>query len=99
MTNREQSAILSEEPLSLLVIIEHLFSILERIRLGTFNVNGNLPTQDLGAWVGGSDRDADTRLPLLKKLSEITLGESDSKEGEYRHRSSIPYAVEIDTPS
>lgn len=25
-----------------------------RIRLGTFNVNGKMPTQDLSAWVQGS---------------------------------------------
>ncbi|KAF9788098.1 DNase I-like protein [Thelephora terrestris] len=53
-----------------------------KIRIGTFNVNGNLPTQDLGAWVGGSDHDADKMLPPLKKLSEITLGESDDKGDE-----------------
>ena len=63
--------------------------ILGRIRLGTFNVNGNLPTQDLGAWVRGSDYDVDKLIPSLKKLSEVTLGESDKKEGEYRHCTSI----------
>jgi len=70
-----------------------------KIRLGTFNVNGNLPTQDLGAWVGGSDRDADKMLPLVKKLSEITLCESNNSQGEYRHRPSVPCAAEVDTPS
>jgi hypothetical protein len=60
-------------------------------------VNGNLPTQDLGAWVGGSDHDADKMLPPLKKLSEITLGESDDKGGEHRHRLPILYAADIDT--
>ena len=74
----------------------HLYRILERIRLGTFNVNGNLPTQDLGAWVGGSDHDADEMLPPLKQLSEITLGESNDEGGEYRHRPSIPRADDID---
>ena len=33
-----------------LVIRAHVLTILQRIRLGTFNVNGKLPTQDLGAW-------------------------------------------------
>lgn len=72
-----------------LVIRAHIFRILQRIRLGTFNVNGKLPTQDLGAWVRGSDHDADKLIPPLKKLSKITLGESDTKEGEYRHRPSM----------
>jgi len=63
--------------------------ILGRIRLGTFNVNGNLPTQDLGAWVRGSDNDVDKLIPSLKKLPDITLGESDKKQGEYRHRTLI----------
>ena len=64
--------------------------ILPRIRLGTFNVNGKLPTQDLGAWVRGSDHDVGKLMRSAKKLSEITLGESDSKEGKFRHCPSIP---------
>lgn len=85
-------------PYYILVIRVHLFKILDRIRLGTFNVNGNLPTQDLGVWVGGSDRDADKTLPLLEKFSEITLGESNDEECEYRHCPWITYATHIDTP-
>ena len=76
----------------------HIFTILQRIRLGTFNVNGKLPTQDLGEWVRGSDQDANKLMPPLKKLPEITLGESDSKEGEYRHCPWTPLAVDPDTP-
>lgn len=48
-------------------------------------MNGKLPAQDLGAWVRGTDHGADGPIPPLKKLPEITLGESDNKEGEHRH--------------
>ena len=91
--------ILSEEPLFHFVIRAHLLTILGRIRLGTFNVNGNLPSQDLGVWIRGSDHGADKLLPTLKKISEITLGESNSKEGEYRHRPSMLHTADIDTLS
>ena len=71
-------------PLFHLAIRAHLLKILGRIRLGTFNVNGDLPTQDLGAWVRGSDSGADKFLPPLKVSSEITLGESiKTKGGEH----------------
>ncbi|KAF9653656.1 DNase I-like protein [Thelephora ganbajun] len=53
-----------------------------KIRLGTFNVNGKLPTQDLGAWVRGIHYNANKLIPPLKKFSEITLGESSGKEDE-----------------
>lgn len=82
--------ILGEDPFIFLVIRTHIFRVLQRIRLGTFNVNGKLPTQALGAWVRGSDHDTDKLIPPLKKLSEITLGESDTKEGKYRHYSTMP---------
>lgn len=52
-------------------------------------MNGKLPTQDLGAWVRGSDHSVDKLIPSLNKLPEITLGESDSKEGEHQHRRSM----------
>jgi phosphatidylinositol-bisphosphatase len=32
-----------------------------RIRAGTFNVNGNLPFQDLSTWLGGARPSSDTR--------------------------------------
>lgn len=62
-------------------------------------MNGKLPTQDLGAWIRGSDLYADKLIPPLKKLPEITLGESDTKEGEYRRYPSYLYGFDIDTPS
>jgi len=65
-------------------------TILRRIRLGTFNVNGKMPTQDLGAWVRVSDHDVDKLIPPLEKLPEITLGESNGEGGESRHRPLIP---------
>jgi len=88
VTRQRQDTILSKESLFYyfsLVIRTHIFMILQRIRLGTFNVNGKLPTQDLGSWVRGSGPNADKLIQPLK-ISETTPGESDSKEGEYLHQ-------------
>lgn len=51
-----------------------------RIRVGTFNVNGKLPSQDLASWVGGhpplSDVDEKGQfIPPLRRLSTLSLGE------------------------
>ncbi|EPQ50828.1 DNase I-like protein [Gloeophyllum trabeum ATCC 11539] len=48
-----------------------------RLRIGTFNVNGKLPSQDLSPWVRGvsnSDSPLNT-LPPLKPVSPLDLGE------------------------
>ncbi|KZV67706.1 DNase I-like protein [Peniophora sp. CONT] len=59
-----------------------------RIRVGTFNVNGKLPSQDLSAWIsghGGPDDDTkgsegwDKLIPPLQELSPLSLGDSPSK--------------------
>ncbi|PCH36777.1 DNase I-like protein [Wolfiporia cocos MD-104 SS10] len=45
-----------------------------RIRVGTFNVNGKLPTQDLSTWVQGHRVRADF-IPPLEQMSPLSLGE------------------------
>ncbi|KAJ6493027.1 DNase I-like protein [Mycena sanguinolenta] len=47
-----------------------------RIRIGTFNVNGNPPSQDLSSWVGGNvNQTRDTFIPPLKEISPLSIGE------------------------
>ncbi|KAJ7802539.1 DNase I-like protein [Mycena olivaceomarginata] len=48
-----------------------------RVRIGTFNVNGNLPSQDLSPWVGGNGNDntSDPFIPPLKEISPFSIGE------------------------
>jgi hypothetical protein len=43
-----------------------------RIRTGTFNVNGNLPSQDLNRWVRGNFQTE--VIPPLKNISPLSLG-------------------------
>ncbi|KAJ4491922.1 hypothetical protein C8J55DRAFT_449055 [Lentinula edodes] len=50
------------------------------LRLGTFNVNGKMPTQDLAAWVRGGTTTARLEssngfLPAVKEISPLSLGE------------------------
>ncbi|KAF8199468.1 Endonuclease/exonuclease/phosphatase [Pholiota molesta] len=44
-----------------------------KLRVGTFNVNGKMPSQDLSAWVQGDGSDA--RAPPVKNISPLSLGE------------------------
>ncbi|KAA1474554.1 DNase I-like protein [Dentipellis sp. KUC8613] len=64
-----------------------------RVRVGSFNVNGKLPSQDLSSWVGWSassstdkqDEQAvwDKLIPPLKELSPLSLGDvAKSVDGE-----------------
>ncbi|KAF7343256.1 Inositol polyphosphate 5-phosphatase OCRL-1 [Mycena venus] len=46
-----------------------------KIRIGTFNVNGSLPSQDLSSWVGGSANQMDPFIPPLKDISPLSMGE------------------------
>ncbi|KAH9925009.1 DNase I-like protein [Epithele typhae] len=47
-----------------------------KIRIGTFNVNGTLPSQDLSAWVGGQvARPTPTIIPPLKEVSPLNMEE------------------------
>ncbi|KAJ8488584.1 hypothetical protein ONZ51_g3464 [Trametes cubensis] len=46
------------------------------IRIGTFNVNGKMPSQDLSAWVRGQvGRSGSTFIPPLKEISPLSIGE------------------------
>lgn len=54
--------------------------------MGTFNVNGKMPSQDLASWVAGrsvkkidkirEDQDVGNSTPSLKRLSHLSLGDS-----------------------
>lgn len=47
-----------------------------KIRIGTFNVNGKLPSQDLSSWIGGlADIPSTSSIPPLKPISPLSLGE------------------------
>jgi hypothetical protein len=48
------------------------------VRLGTFNVSGKLPSQDLSSWVRGR-REENALIPPLQKLSplEVEVGTDD----------------------
>ncbi|KAI9060023.1 DNase I-like protein [Trametes sanguinea] len=50
-----------------------------RIRIGTFNVNGKMPSQDLSAWVRGQTErsaSASVLIPPLKEISPLSMGEA-----------------------
>lgn len=56
------------------------YSWMLSLRLGTFNVNGKMPTQDLAAWVRGGNTTARLEssndfLPAVKEISPLSLGE------------------------
>ncbi|KAL0579195.1 hypothetical protein V5O48_002817 [Marasmius crinis-equi] len=48
------------------------------VRIGTFNVNGKMPSQDLATWVRGASSGTrqESVLPPVKELSPLSLGES-----------------------
>ncbi|OCH94661.1 DNase I-like protein [Obba rivulosa] len=45
-----------------------------RVRIGTFNVNGKMPSQDLSSWVGGHETGT-SLIPPLKDFSPLSIGE------------------------
>lgn len=48
----------------------------DRVRVGTFNVNGKLPSQDLSAWVRGQfGRPTSRFIPPIKDFSPLSLGD------------------------
>ncbi|KAJ4479376.1 DNase I-like protein [Lentinula aciculospora] len=62
------------------------------LRLGTFNVNGKMPTQDLAAWLRGGTPNARTErslehglLPAVKGISPLSLGEVVKDPFDARH--------------
>ncbi|TCD64994.1 hypothetical protein EIP91_003361 [Steccherinum ochraceum] len=56
-----------------------------KLRLGTFNVNGKMPSQDLSPWVRGRAAQNPTVLPPLKNVSPLSIGVGDSSKssGDY----------------
>lgn len=68
----------------------------DRIRVGTFNVNGKMPSQDLASWVGGrsvgkpnenGEKEHVERLsPLLRRLSSLSLAESGTDSASLKGR-------------
>ncbi|KAF9255983.1 DNase I-like protein [Marasmius fiardii PR-910] len=70
-----------------------------KVRIGTFNVNGKMPSQDLATWVNGrsvsskySDRGGST-LPPVKEVSPLSIGDLDKNpldEANDRNRASSP---------
>jgi hypothetical protein len=65
-------------------VIRRIVDFDNRIRVGTFNVNGKMPSQDLASWVGGRSvekndangkEDGERLLPPLRRLSSLSLGE------------------------
>lgn len=61
-----------------------------RLRIGTFNVNGKLPSQDLSAWVrGGPKLDPKNYIPPLDEISpfnvdEVTKNPMENVDGQCR---------------
>lgn len=49
----------------------------DSIRLGTFNVNGKAPSQDLSSWIQGNDTNVHDlkTIPPLKDISPLSMGE------------------------
>ncbi|KZT26139.1 DNase I-like protein [Neolentinus lepideus HHB14362 ss-1] len=55
-----------------------------RIRVGTFNVNGKMPSQDLSPWVRGveTNNGYPTVLPPLNPISPLSMGEMPKKRSD-----------------
>ncbi len=63
-----------------------------RIRVGTFNVNGKSPTQDLSTWLGNeppssrvNNNEQKHFIPPLKELSPLSLSEKETGEANPLH--------------
>lgn len=74
--NLGMSVILNEK------IQENEIDGVNRIRVGTFNVNGKSPTQDLSTWLGneppsshGNNNEQKHFVPPLRELSPLSLSE------------------------
>ena len=69
-----------------------------RMRLGTFNVNGKMPSQDLSAWVQKSIERSELNtvapaLPPVKNISPLSLGEVVRNPFTWRGLCRIKYHV------
>lgn len=60
---------------------------LNRLRVGTFNVNGKPPLEDLAAWTRGPESFA-SKLPPLQNLSPLSIGLSERPPSDLRRASS-----------
>ncbi|KAJ3980467.1 DNase I-like protein [Lentinula detonsa] len=76
------------------------------IRLGTFNVNGKMPTQDLAAWVKGSTTNAPnvasiqhSLLPPVSEISPLSLGEVVKDPYDLREAEGASPSLSISTSS
>ncbi|KAI0074264.1 DNase I-like protein [Panus rudis PR-1116 ss-1] len=70
-----------------------------KIRIGTFNVNGKLPSQDLSPWVRwDSSSGKEHLIPPLQEISPLTIGESGKQadEAEYFERTEDSISVRTD---
>jgi phosphatidylinositol-bisphosphatase len=63
-----------------------------RIRIGTFNVNGKSPTQDLSTWLGNeppsshiNNNEQEHFVPPLRELSPLSLSEKEAGEASSLH--------------
>ncbi|KAF8241111.1 DNase I-like protein [Tricholoma matsutake] len=62
------------------------------IRIGTFNVNGKLPSQDLASWIRGPSWASTTRLASTQSLaSTLAMGNDENDEPETEVLDSDPY--------
>ncbi|KAJ7880385.1 hypothetical protein B0H14DRAFT_3768414 [Mycena olivaceomarginata] len=59
---------------------QHDLILQQRVRIGTFNVNGNLPSQDLSPWVGGNGNGntTDPFIPPPFSLGEVAKNPFDT---------------------
>lgn len=65
-----------------------------RIRVGTFNVNGKLPSQDLSAWVRGQfERPSSTIIPPIQDFSPLSIGDGKRDPIEERMGSYLGTAI------
>lgn len=54
------------------------FTIIKRIRVGTFNVNGTIPTQDLSSWIRNADTQGSASSLLKQTVSPVSSALSGS---------------------
>ncbi|KAF8816327.1 DNase I-like protein [Phlegmacium glaucopus] len=75
------------------------------LRIGTFNVNGKMPSQDLSAWIQGNTPFSPS-LPPLQDLSPMSLGGilrnpfdwTSRKSTSHEEQEKIPLRVDTDDP-
>ncbi len=60
-------------------------NIYYRIRVGTFNVNGKLPTQDLSTWLGNEPPSSRVNHPPLRELLPLSLSDKETGEASCLH--------------